>query len=60
VSLSDLHAEGVTDLTSYRLGVEHERERILQELKRIGSGGDFYEARWEQIKAIFELKNFTV
>jgi hypothetical protein len=33
--LSDFHAEGVTDLDSYNLGVIAERERITESLMRV-------------------------
>lgn len=34
-SLSDLHAEGVTDLTSWQLGVVEGQKRILSRLMKV-------------------------
>lgn len=57
--ISDLHAEGVTDLFSYSKGFEdgtdEERQRIFNALKAIGSGGDYYETRWTEIMKIFTV-----
>lgn len=45
--LKELHAQGVTDLGSYLIGVENERDRILNALRReseqclVADGTDF-------------------
>jgi len=39
---------------AYRHGVLDERARVFDALRKLGSGGDFFEARWNEIKEIFD------
>ena len=48
--LAGLHAEGVTDLDSYNLGVIAERERIIKDAEDAYPADVFLEPNWGQVR----------